>query len=75
VQETIIFCKKNQSQKLRNNFPNTIKIVNSKVRKFYPVRVQWTFRKGNWQNRSDDIQECLMSDILEKRNTAERSKR
>lgn len=68
-------CKKRILKKIchRNYatvFQTRLKIVNTRARKIYSVRVQWIPRNGSWQNRSDDIQECPMSDILEKRITA-----
>ena len=68
---TVKICQRNYATILQTQ----LKIVNSRARKFYSVRVQWTFRNGKWQIRSDDIQECVMSDILQKRIDVGRLKR
>lgn len=68
------YVKKIYHRNYATIFQTQLKIANSRARNFYSVRVQWTSRNGNWQNRSGDIQECLMSDILEKRITAGRLK-
>lgn len=70
-----ILLKKNSHRNYATIFQTRSKMVNSRARNFYSVRVQWTFRNRNWQNRSDDIYECVMSDILEKRVAAGRLKR
>jgi len=75
VEETVIFCNKTYHRNYATISQKKIKNREFKSEEIYSVRFRWTPRNGNWQNKSDDIQECLMSDTLKKRITAGRLKR